>query len=234
LEYYFTPKQYISPGSLTIVDDEAKHVARVMRKKAGVELFVTDGEGNLYKSKITNVTKEIIDCDIIEKFKNLNEPAIKITLYQSLIKNPDRFEFVIEKAVELGVHAIQPVVSENVINKTTNKTERWQSIALSAMKQSQRCYLPRVMEPVLYSSVTGTISRGLKLIAHEKPGGSTFLLNKGISETEISLFIGPEGGFTDGEIDLALKNGFNVLNLGARKYRSETAALLSIGLLLNN
>src|SRR5690349_4480202 len=124
MEYYYTPKQYVSESSLTVVDDEAKHLSRVLRKKSGEEIFVTDGEGNLYKTKITGMNKAVIDCSIMEKLRNVNEAPIKITLFQSLIKNPDRFEFVIEKSVELGVFAIQPVITENTVNKTTSKVER--------------------------------------------------------------------------------------------------------------
>lgn len=233
MEYYYTPKTYISGTSLTIVDDEAKHVARVLRKKSGEDIFVTDGEGNLYKTKITNVTKELIDCNITEKFYNLNEPDVKITLYQSLVKNPDRFEFVIEKAVELGIHTVQPIITENVINKTTNKAERWQSIALSAMKQSQRCILPKIYEPVKFNDAIQAAGEELKLIAHEKSGTKNISIRDISSSKNIALYIGPEGGFTEDEIGLAVKNGFEIFNLGARKYRSETAAILAAGLLLN-
>lgn len=236
MEYYFTPKEYISQSSLTIVDEEAKHLARVLRKSAGEEIFVTDGLGNLYKTKISSVNKNLIECSIIEKFTGLNESPLKINLYQSLIKNPDRFEFAIEKSVELGVYSIHPVITENVINKTTDKTQRWQSISLSAMKQSQRCFLPRVYSPAEFNDAVKSCE-GLKLIAHEKAMENSVTLHdeliKDYAGDIISLFIGPEGGFTGEEIDIALNNGFKVLNLGSRKYRSETAAILSAGLLLN-
>ena len=148
MEYYYTPKQYISSGSLTIVDDEAKHLARVLRKQSGEEIYVTDGEGNLYKCLISSISKQLIECSIKENSRLLNEPELKINLYQSLIKNPDRLEFSIEKSVELGVFSVHTIITENTINKTTDKTERWQSIALSAMKQSQRCVLPKVFSPI--------------------------------------------------------------------------------------
>jgi 16S rRNA (uracil1498-N3)-methyltransferase len=234
MEYYYTPKQYISQSSLTVVDDEAKHLSRVLRKTTGEEIYVTDGEGNLFKTKINNIAKGVIECSITEKLFNVNEPEIKITLFQSLIKNPDRFEFAIEKSVELGVYAVQPVISENTINKTTNKAERWQSIALSAMKQSQRCHLPKINEPIGFKDTIAS-AQGLKLIADEKPADNSFSLlsikQRGING-EVSLFIGPEGGFSNDEIAFAVSNGFEILNLGPRKYRSETAAVLSVGFLL--
>lgn len=233
MEYYYTPKQYISSGSLTIVDDEAKHLGRVLRKQTGEEIYVTDGEGNLYKSKINSVDKQLIGCSITQSFQNLNEPSVKINLYQSLIKNPDRLEFSIEKSVELGVNSIHTVITENVVNKTTNKTERWQSIALAAMKQSQRCYLPIVSEPVSFSDALSNAKGELKLIADEKnlPGKINIKDITG-NYLSIDLFIGPEGGFTPAEAELAVNSGFKILDLGARKYRSETAAIFAISHLL--
>lgn len=233
MEYYYTPKQYVSSATLTIVDDEARHLGRVLRKQQGEEIFVTDGEGSVYRCKINSLKKELIDCIITEKIISLNEPKIKINLYQSLIKNPDRFEFAIEKAVELGVHTIHPVITEHVINKTTNKTERWQAIALSAMKQSQRCVLPRIYEPVNFTDAIVSAKGELKLIADEKQNDSRICIaDIKDSFSTIDIFIGPEGGFTPQEAELAISQGFKILSLGARKFRSETAAIYTIGKLL--
>lgn len=233
MEYYYTPKQYISSATLTIVDDEAKHLGRVLRKQQGEEIFVTDGEGSVYRCKINSLTKALIDCSILEKLNSPNEPKIKLHLYQSLIKNPDRFEFAIEKAVELGVQSIHPVITEHVINKTTNKTERWQAIALAAMKQSQRCVLPKVYDPVNFADALASAKGELKLIADEKKNNSRIRITD-IKDTYslIDVFIGPEGGFTATEADLALSHGFKILALGSRKYRSETAAIYTISNLL--
>jgi 16S rRNA (uracil1498-N3)-methyltransferase len=233
MEYYYTPKQYISSATLTIVDDEAKHLGRVLRKQLGEEIFVTDGEGSVYRCKINSLNKELIDCSILEKQSSLNEPKIEINLYQSLIKNPDRFEFAIEKSVELGVTSIYPVITEHVINKTTNKHERWQSIALAAMKQSQRCVLPKVFEPVIFAEAITGANGHLKLIADEKENDSRINISDiNVEFSSIDLFIGPEGGFTAAEAELAVSHGFRILSLGARKYRSETAAIYTISKLL--
>ena len=233
MEYYYTPKQYISSGSLTIVDEEAKHLGRVLRKQSGEEIYVTDGEGNLYKTRISSVSKQLIECAILEKFINLNEPAVKINLYQSLIKNPDRLEFSFEKSAELGVFSIHTIITENVVNKTTNKTERWQSIAQAAMKQSQRCYLPLISQPVTFAEAITGAAGELKLIADEKDTTGKVKINELTGKySSIDLFIGPEGGFTPEETELALSNGFKALDLGARKYRSETAAIFAISHLI--
>jgi len=234
MEYYYTPKQYISSGSLTIVDDEAKHLARVLRKQSGEEIYVTDGEGNLYKCLISSISKQLIECSIKENSRLLNEPELKINLYQSLIKNPDRLEFSIEKSVELGVFSVHTIITENTINKTTDKTERWQSIALSAMKQSQRCVLPKVFSPIVFNdAITGSDSE-LKLIADEKDIQGRIQLNDILTGIKsIDIFIGPEGGFSPAEAEFAVSNGFKILSLGKRKYRSETSAILVLSNLLS-
>ena len=230
---------------------------KVLRKNAGEEIYVTDGNKNLYKTVIESISKSQAECKIIDKYFNLNEPEIKISLFQSLLKNPARFEFVIEKATELGVYEFNPVITETVINKKRDKSERWQSIALSAMKQSQRCYLPVVNHPVDFSKAIESCKSDLKIIAHEKEifppfneggrGGFSFknpasldernfisidgILRFAQDDKSVSVFIGPEGGFTNDEISFAVEHGFKVLNLGKRKYRSETAAIVVMSLL---
>lgn len=234
MEYYYTPKMYVSASSLTIVDDEARHLSRVLRKNIGEKIFVTDGEGCIYETVINEASKDLIECSVINKAFMLNEPERKINLYLSLLKNPDRFEFAIEKAVELGVNSIHPVITEHTINKTRNKAERWQAIALAAMKQSQRCVLPKVYEPVEFDIAITNSGGSLKLIADEKDtiqGRTEISKIEKNEQSEIDLFIGPEGGFSAGEAENALSKGFKVVDLGKRKYRSETAAIYAISLL---
>lgn len=227
MEYTFTPRQYISASSLTLTDEEARHLLRVLRKKRGDRIFVTDGEGNVYGCEIENIARDIAECRIVSKYFNLNESSSKISLYISLLKNHDRFEFAIEKSVELGVTEIIPLITDRVINKTSDRRERWQKIAFAAMKQSCRCYLPQVSQPVSFYDAVIT-ARGEKLIAHEKAEEKLDRRNYDLA----SLFIGPEGGFADDEIKYAVANGFRVFRLGDRKFRSETAAVASLVMLL--
>ncbi len=234
MEHYYTPKIYISASSLVMVDDEARHLARSIRKKAGEKIFVTDGEGNLYSCSIDKLAKDRIECNILGRRFRANEPEIEVTLYMSLLKNPDRFEFAIEKSVELGVMAIQPIVTGHVINKERKKTERWQSIALAAMKQSQRCILPEVKSPVAFEEALTNCGNSIKLVAHEKENDFGLRIGDcGIEKSNaVALFIGPEGGFSDGEVTLALDNGFKLITLGKRKFRSETAAMAALSKIL--
>ena len=103
MEYYYTPKENVSGNLLVITGDETKHLNKVLRKNAGEEIYVTDGEKIVYKTVIENISKDKIECKIIEKYFDINEPKLQIKLYQSLLKNPARFEFVIEKAIELKI-----------------------------------------------------------------------------------------------------------------------------------
>ncbi len=234
MEHYFIKKENIHHDKLQITGEEAHHLLHVLRKKIDDEIFVTDGEGNLYKSVINEIVKNKIQCRILESLYNINEPDKKITLYQSLLKNPARFELVIEKSTELGVYEIIPMITENVVNKETDKTERWQSIALAAMKQSQRCYLPKVFHPIHFDDAIRNVkSNPLKLIADEREGNYKLQITDYKLETKsLSIFIGPEGGFTPQEVEIALNNGFRILNLGKRKLRSETAGIMAVGLLI--
>jgi 16S rRNA (uracil1498-N3)-methyltransferase len=239
MDYFYTPREYISSSSLSITDQEAKHLAKVLRKKSGDEIYVTDGVFNLYKCKIQNINNELVNCEITEKFYNINESKIKINLYISLIKNPNRFEFAIEKAVELGVYSITPVICKNTVNKTTEKTERWQSIAIAAMKQSQRCYLPLIYSAVNFINAVNKSNSDIKLIADEKEKISqlNYIQTKELAEllnkiTSIDIYIGPEGGFTLNELEEANSYGFKTINLGSRKFRTETAAIYLISKIL--
>jgi 16S rRNA (uracil1498-N3)-methyltransferase len=231
MEYYYTPKENISAERLLIQGDEAKHLGKVLRKKEGEVILVTDGERNLYEAKINRISNKEIECKILEKSYNVNEPEIKVSLFQSLLKKPERFEFVIEKATELGVNEIFPVISENVVNKETDRHERWQSIAVAAMKQSQRCYLPQINNPLSFEeAIQKATNYGINLIAHER--GEKEIRSFGRQpQQSIGVFIGPEGGFSDTEIEKALNCGFELLNLGRRKFRSETATIVILGLI---
>lgn len=231
MEYYYVVKENISGDKLRIIGKEAGHLIRVLRKKTGDEIYVTDGERNLYKGRIIKAGKGI-ECEIIEKSYNVSELELKVTLFPALLRNPTRFEFIVEKATELGVYEIIPIITENVVARR-KRQERWQSIALSAMKQSQRCYLPKVSEPVGFiEAIERAASNEAKIIAHEKGETDYKSLADFGSVSSVSVFVGPEGGFTEEEIEAAAHHGFKVLKLGERKLRSETAALVILGRLL--
>jgi 16S rRNA (uracil1498-N3)-methyltransferase len=239
MEYYFTPKENIDESkSLLIIDDfEYRHLAKVLRKKAGDLITITDGCRNIYHCEIENIDSRNITCRIINKDYNKFEPDTEIVLCISLLRNMDRLEFAIEKAVELGVYCIQPVITEFTVNKnilSNSKIKRIRKIIIGAMGQSQRCLLPELRSELkLNELIKSTHSETNKIVMYES-SDPKFSLNSTATETEdvnkgrCYLLIGPEGGFSINEINLLQNNHWKISSLGERKLRAETAAIVSV------
>jgi 16S rRNA (uracil1498-N3)-methyltransferase len=239
MEYYFTPKKNVDmeKEELVIDDFEYRHLTKVLRKRAGDKITITDGELNIYNCEIYKIENEKVFCKIKKHDFNLFEPKINVSLYLSLLRNASRFEFAIEKAVELGVTSIQPVITEFTVNKNSlskSKLERMNKIIIGAMGQSQRCYLPKLSNTIsLTKLIKNTEQNKNKIVMYESSDdNSEFRVDD--RSKGISLLIGPEGGFSIGEISLLIKNDWRVKSLGERKLRAETAAIVSIFELLKN
>jgi 16S rRNA (uracil1498-N3)-methyltransferase len=239
MEYYYTPKKNINTVKNTlIIDDdfEYRHLAKVLRKKPGEKIDVTDGELNIYRCEISEITKDSIRCSITKTERDLYEPDKKIHLYLSPLKSADRFEFAIEKAVELGVHSITPVITRHTVNKSAfneTKLNRLHRISMSAMGQSQRCYLPKVNNIITFDKLLeDTISNKNRIVMYEFSEKDTKFVYD-LSSKDVFLLIGPEGGFTEEEIFGLRDSGWQVGSLGDRKLRAETAAIVSIFEIIN-
>lgn len=239
MEYYFAEEKNINrtSGEIIITGFEYKHLAKVLRKKPGDEITLTDGKLNVYACKIEDVNSNAVKCKIEKIQTGLYEPQKKVTLFLSPLKNLSRFEFAVEKAVELGVSKIQPVITEHTIQKnefSETKKERLRKIIISAMCQSQRCHLPELRESLtLNKMIEQTQNDKIKIVMFE------FSKDSGLEETadngnELDLLIGPEGGFSEKEIELLSGNGWKVKSLGNRKLRAETAAIVSVYKLTGN
>jgi 16S rRNA (uracil1498-N3)-methyltransferase len=233
MEYYYTPASNIDlQNNKLILDDfEHKHLVKVLRKKIGDTLKITDGKRNIFDCKIVKVSGDSIECEILEKKYNLYEPEINLKLFIAPLRNNSRFEFAIEKAVELGVNSIQPVITEFTINKNSfskTKLDRIIKIIISAMGQSQRCYLPGFENAITFEDmIKSTKDLPNKIVMYEyADSDEKSLIDK--SKKEISLLIGPEGGFSKQEIKVLSNNNWQVHSLGDRKIRAETAAIISI------
>ena len=238
MEYYYTMSSCVDTNgkSIIIKGDEYLHLTKVLRKKKGDIIFVTDGELNVYECSVDDIKSSEIICSILNHRHNVYEPELSLTLCLCLLKNHDRFEFAVEKAVEMGVHAIYPVISEFTINKSglsDSKIKRLNKIALSAMKQSQRCYLPEVFNAVSFKELDG-ISKDFKnkITMYEFEDAAN-KINSRILKNKCLLLIGPEGGFSKQEILQLKSSGWKTFSLGARKLRAETAAVISVYELLN-
>jgi 16S rRNA (uracil1498-N3)-methyltransferase len=165
--------------------------------------------------------------------KRLNEANIDVTLAVAVLKNFSRFDFMVEKVTEVGVNTIIPLLTDRSIPRHA-KVERWQKLALAAMKQSGRCVLPVVKDLTrLDDLIKASPESSLRLIAHEKANTvSLSEIAKPAKLRSVILCIGPEGGFSDSEIELANRRGFVPVYLGARRLRTETAAIVATSFLL--
>jgi len=240
MEYYYTePGNVIKESNtLTIKGFEYRHIVKVLRKKTDDIIKITDGIRNIYDCKIVNITKDSVLCKIVSTTYNLYESNVDLKLYVSPLRNMDRFEFLVEKAVELGVNEIQPVITKHTIQKSTfakAKMERLQKIIISAMGQSQRCYLPKMNNIISFEEMIAfTEKYDTKYVYYEFAKGKRGIIRKLDNVENICIFTGPEGGFEEKEIQILLNNNWQVRSLGERKLRSETATMLSIFENLNN
>lgn len=233
MEYYYTRKENVDPvKKLLVVDDfEFKHLVKVLRKQPGEEITITDGERNIYHCIIKSIGKDKLHCEIISTDFNIYEPNVNVSLYISPLRNAARFEFAIEKAVELGIYSIHPVLTDHTVNKnilSKSKAARLKKIIIGAMGQSQRCFLPGLYDAVTFSEmISNTKDLQNKIVMYEFSDDSSGI--KPNIETEgLSVLIGPEGGFSENEISLLKNNNWQVKSLGERKLRAETAAIVSI------
>lgn len=232
MDYFFVDPKDIHGQILIIRSDEYKHLARVLRKKTGDHIIVTDGNDNSYEVVIQSFDRTGAECEILDIKQRVNEPKIDVTLAISLLKNPARLDFLLEKATELGVRTIIPMVCERTIPKHEKHT-RLEKIALAAMKQCGRSFLPKVFMLTNFDSlVAHATDYDLRLIPHEKTEQSQFIgsvLQHHPKAKSILIMIGPEGGFSDEELAMASDNRFVPISLGPRRLRSETAAISAIG-----
>ncbi len=231
MEYFFVHASDVEGSRIVLKGDEAKHLARVLRKTVGDTIRVTDGMDHMYEAVVRSISHGQVECEILEAHDRVNEPRADITLGVSLLKNPSRFDFVVEKATELGVKRFIPLMCERTIHRR-EKQSRLQKIAIAAMKQCGRSYLPQILPAAAFSTLVDAGGEyDLKLIPHEKTEQSQFVASVRDHHPRartILVVVGPEGGFTDAEIRRATQTGFVPISLGPRRLRSETAAVATI------
>jgi 16S rRNA (uracil1498-N3)-methyltransferase len=235
METFYTPPRLIAPPLLTIEGDELKHLASVMRLRVGDSLRVVDGEGNSYGATIASITRNAALCTITGHDVRTHEAAHRLILGVGLLKNPARFDFLVEKSVELGTYAIVPLITERTVARhprQEKKNDRWSRIALAAMKQSGRSCLPAILPPATFEEfIADAPPDSFRYLPHEK-APLTSPLTPPAGEGTIVLAIGPEGGFSDGETLRAEGKGFQVVSLGTRRLRTETAAIVAVAAVL--
>lgn len=229
-------------GEITLTGGNAKHAADVLRLSAGDTCVVCDGAKTDYFCVAEKIAKNVVCLKITETAANPNEPEHRVHLFQSLPKF-DKLEHIIQKSVELGVYAIYPVeTSRSIVGRKTvsaDKLERFNKISEAAAKQSARGIIPKVYQPAALTesiSHVKSINPYLKLCAYENEktyGLKHVLRNTAVqADCDICLFIGPEGGFSEIEIDFLKENGFLTVSLGERVLRCETAGPAALAMIL--
>jgi len=216
-------------GNFILSEETSKHCIQVLRMKVGEQLALTDGKGNLYSAAISKEDKR--KCVVaIQGIENTPKPARHIAIAMSLLKNANRFEWFLEKAVEIGVSEIIPLISART-ERQHFRHDRMHNIVVAAMLQSNQAWLPVLHQPVLFDKALGN-QHTQKLIAHCAEGEKQTVLEVQ-PNNDVIILIGPEGDFTIDEITLAAQQGYIPVTLGSTRLRTETAGIVAATLLAN-
>lgn len=218
-------------SSIVLSEETSKHIVQVLRMQNGEQLQLTDGKGSLFTAEITDNNRKRCAVSIIQTI-NQQRPTAGISIAISLVKNSSRLEWFLEKATEIGVTEIIPLICTRT-EKQHFRFERMNGILISAMLQSQQTWLPLLHEPVKYNDAVTKAAQQQKFIAHcEDEKDKVQLAVQPINKSTGKLIlIGPEGDFTKEEIDMALQHGFTPVALGDTRLRTETAGIVAAVLL---
>ena len=242
MHHFFVNPEQVEDGLIRITGSDVNHIKNVLRIRQGEEMLVSDGTGRDYLCQAEEIAGHEVTVRTLETEEEGRELPSRIWLFQGLPKS-DKMEFIIQKAVELGAAGIVPVSTRNTVVKLDPKKEeakvkRWQVIAESAAKQSKRSLVPRVSGIMTLKEAFDYVeSQGfsVRLIPYEHEAGmdgtKTELDAAGPGQ-DIAVFIGPEGGFDEREIELALSKGVRPISLGRRILRTETAGLALLSVLM--
>lgn len=230
--HFFVSEEQINGENAYIEGSDVNHIVNVLRMKPGEELLISVKGDWDYLCKIDDIETERVNLKVLESMEQRELP-VNITLLQGIPKS-DKLEMIIQKAVELGVSEIIPVKTKRVVvkideKKVDTKVNRWNAIAESAAKQSKRSIIPKVHEPMSIDNALEIVKDfGVKLIPYENADGidkTRKILDSMDKTKDIAVFIGPEGGFEEAEVERIKNSGFEVITLGKRILRTETAGL---------
>jgi 16S rRNA (uracil1498-N3)-methyltransferase len=232
---FYAPPEHFHDQEIRLSEEETRHLRDVLRLKTGEKVQIFDGAGREFLAAVTTIGKRETLLKLIEEIEPAApESDLHLTLAACVYKN-DKFDLVIQKAVELGVARLRPMVSlrsESNIQATFKRVERWRKIALEATKQCERAKVMEIDEPEPFEELIGSIDAGseLLLMFSEKDGKG---IPKTLVEKKITALVGPKGGWDDSEIEFAEERGFLPVKLGRRILKAETAAITFAALLQN-
>lgn len=225
MQLFYNPTLSESSNTFSFDKEESKHIVKVLRKKDGDILFVTNGLGYLFETQIILASDNKCTVEIIN-FSKKENPKFHLHLAVAPTKMNDRFEWFLEKATEIGIQEITPIICDRSERKVINK-ERFEKIILSAMKQSNELFLPKLNPAVSFNDFIKKEKSGQIFIAHCEETDKKTLKSVLKPNDDVLILIGPEGDFSEKEIAIALSNNFNPVSLGNTRLRTETAAVVA-------
>jgi len=224
MQLFYDPDLIKGSKTHIIGANESNHILRVLRKTIGDRIYLTNGKGDGFEAEIVGVNSKKCNISILKTF---SEKPLPYCLHIAIAppKSSDRFEFFLEKATEIGISEITPILCKNSERKRIN-TKRSLKILQSAMKQSQRLFLPQIHDMIgIDQFLSLNHEENLKLIAHCEEDEKISLKEKLGTTTQFCGLIGPEGDFSKEEIENAIQKGFQPISLGDKRLRTETAGL---------
>lgn len=225
MQLFYTPTLTPEATSFTFDREESKHIIKVLRKKEGDSIHVTNGLGNLFETVITIASDS--KCTVsIQKVHTATPNKTHLHLAVAPTKMNERYEWFLEKATEIGISEITPILCDNS-ERTVVKVDRMEKILVSAMKQSNQYFLPKLNEPIRFQKFIDQAYSGQKFIAHCEETNKKSLKEALVKNQNVLVLIGPEGDFSVKEIEMALSNNFIPVTLGATRLRTETAAVVA-------
>ncbi|HEY0271672.1 MAG TPA: RsmE family RNA methyltransferase [Chitinophaga sp.] len=225
LPLFYAKAMLPSYKTFVLDEDTSKHVVMVLRHHNGDAILLADGKGRRYRCTITDHNRK--RCQVsIDQVDQMPAPAPSCAIGMAFTKSASRNEWFLEKAMEIGIQRIVPLLSKRT-EKDKLKMERLESILVAAMMQSQQYYLPELSEPVHFDQLVRQDKTAQRFIAHCLPGQKAFFGHALQRGKDALVLVGPEGDFTPEEITLALENGYQPVSLGSTRLRTETAGMVA-------
>jgi len=228
----FLPPEGLAGKEIRITDENARYLSSVLRIRKGELLVVFDGAGHRYLCRVSNVRRRAV---IVEKLKEETysvESPLRVTIAQGIPKG-ERMDLIIQKSTELGVKRLIPLITMRSQVRHTDRIDRWRRIATLASQQSGRETIPVIESPVDFDEFIQRSNsyKGIIFYEGERQRGLRDVLRGFNAEDEIFLLVGPEGGFSGQEVEQSIRKGFITASLGPRILRTETAAIIAMGLI---
>ena len=227
MQLFYHPDLTSEVESCTFDAIESQHIVRVLRKKEGDILWITNGKGFLFQSEITSAHDKRCKIKVVSVKSEPSRRNYYLQLVIAPTKNMDRLEWFAEKATEIGVDEIVPIICEHSERKVL-KTDRLEKVVIAAMKQSAQCVLPLVRDAVSFTEWVNRDFDGQRFIAHCEETERHAFKSLLQPHQKVQIFIGPEGDFSTKEIALALQKGIKPVTFGTNRLRTETAGVVAV------